>query len=195
MKVESLEQLKELKMKLATTKEQIKKYSIYNMDDIGETIAKVITAFEGIEYISVRYNYNIDEDYFYKYVLNQKKLYKNDYHTIHIIPKEQVGEEYSRYRIVYKRDQDDKNICYLPPAYYTPHKKCYYIKDFLNFLYTKKVESNRDDKDLYIATAEKFIRENQDEIAKRQNMIEETKNKKKKPEKKIEMRWRKIKLY
>lgn len=179
MKIESLEQIQDLKEQLKATKEQIKKYSLYNMDDIAEAITKVMTAFEGIEYIAIRYRFNLDEKRIYDiYLPYYKKHDKEDYPAIHIIPRSKMSEEYARYRLMHKRDQDDKNICYLPPAYYTPHKKAYYIKDFINYLYIKKVESNRNDKDFYLEIAEQFIKENQEEIEKRQQMIKKAYQKK-----------------
>lgn len=172
MKIDSLEQIDELKKQLEATKDQIKKYSLYNMDDIAEAITRVMTAFEGIEYIAIRYRFNLDEKRIYDiYLPYYKKNDKEDYPAIHIIPSSKMSEEYARYRLMHKRDLNDYNICYLPPAYYTPHKKCYYIKDFINFLYIKKVENNRNDKDFYLEIAEQFIKENQEEIEKRQQMI------------------------
>ena len=80
---------------------------------------------------------------------------------------------------MHKRDINDYNICYLPPAYYTPHKKCYYIKDFINYLFVKKLENDiTDNREFYLEVADEFIKENQEEIEKRQQMIKQAYQKK-----------------
>lgn len=178
MKVNSLEDIQKLKEQLKSTKEQIKKYSFYNMDDIAEAIVKVISSFEGIEYISIRYRFNLDENIVYNSI-NLERPVGLEYPAIHIIPKRKESEEYARYRLMYKRDQDDKNICYLPPSYYTPYKKCYYMKDFINYLYIKKVENDViNDRDFYLKVAAEFIENTKTEQQERQNMIEQEYQKK-----------------
>lgn len=180
MKIDSLEQIEDLKEQLKATKEQIKKYSLYKMDDIAEAITRVISAFEGIEYIAIRYRFNLDEKWIYDYYLPYYSNHrKDDYPAIHIIPRSKESEKYARYRLMHKRDLNDYNICYLPPAYYTPHKKCYYIKDFINYLFVKKLENDiTDNREFYLEVADEFIKENQEEIEKRQQMITQAYQKK-----------------
>lgn len=185
-KIDDLEELKKLQKQISSTREKIKKYSLYNMNDIGEAIAKVMTAYEGIKYIFVRNYYTINEEHFYTYELNSKYSYNDRHSSIHIIPNRKESEEYGRYRITYYKELNDKNICYLPPSYYTPHKKAYYIKDFLNYLYLKKVENNViNDKDFYLKIADEFIEQTKDEQIKRQTMIKKEYQKKLEPEFKL----------
>ena len=171
-KISDLEKLKILKEKMDSTREQIRKYSIYNMDDIGEAIAKVMSAYEGIDYISVRNYYTINEDLFYSHCLKEKSLSNENYKSVHIIPKKPETKEYARYRLTYNKDINDKDLCYLPPTYRTPHKKCYYIKDFINYLYIRKVENDIiNDREFYLMIADEFINNTKEEQAQRQKMI------------------------
>ena len=170
MKVNELEKIKDLKRKLQNTKEQIKKYSYYDIDDIGEVIAKVMTAYEGIDYMAVRYWFNMNENDFYDYY-TPSGYDKNSFQTVHVLPRAKESDEYARYRMKISKEVGN-NKCYLPPAYYTPHKKCYYMMDFLNYLYTKKVENDIiDDKEFYLKVADEFIENTKEEIEERQNMI------------------------
>lgn len=174
-KIDDLEKLKELNNSINVTREQIKKYSTYDINDISVAITRVISSYEGIEYICIKNRFNFDEDYFYKYGNNKDHFY--DANFVHIIPKEKAGKEYARYRI--RPCKDDKDKCYLPPAYYTPHKKCYYVKDFLNYVYIMRVNNNVEGMDYYLSLADQFIEETKYEIELRQNSISEQKPKNK----------------
>lgn len=163
MKVNDLERIKELKKQILDIKVRITNYSTYSTPTIVGAITKVISAYEGIDYTYKR----LEKETLDRF---QQKTIPQGYI---IEPTEPHGDEYATYKIKQRKGIRDYESCELPPSYYTPHRKCPYVQDFINFLYNKRVEYEitEDDEKMYDVIADSFILESKDKILNRQFKI------------------------
>lgn len=163
MKVNDLERIKELKKQISDIRVRMSNYSTYSTPTIVGAITKVISAYEGIDYTYKR----LEKETLDRF---QQKTIPQGYI---IEPTEPHGDEYATYKIKQRKGIRDYESCELPPSYYTPHRKCPYVQDFINFLYNKRVEYEitEDDEKMYDVIADSFILESKDKILNRQFKI------------------------
>lgn len=159
MKVNDLERIKELKKQISDIRVRMSNYSTYSTPTIVGAITKVISAYEGIDYTYKK----IEKTTLENFKQNHTPL------GYIIEPTEPHGDEYATYKIKQRKGIKDYESCELPPSYYTPHRKCPYVQDFINFLYNKRVEYEiiEDDERMYDVIADSFILETNDKILNR----------------------------
>ena len=161
--LQDVKNLKKLQQEEIKLKNKIIKYSTYNLLDIGNIIAKLMTIFERKKYHCVKSNFLMDCDYCIEPI--NYNIYDMDVYPLYKIKKE-------------KTLFDSKDKCYLPSSNFYSNNfsnNPKYIQSFIDYLYQKrsnKLLEEINDKELELILQE-FLEISIDLQQQRKKEIEE----------------------
>ena len=175
--VKELDRLEQYKSIL---KNKIESYSLYNSLEIGKIIAKLMSAFEGIDY------YFSERDIFdiftrnFDYKIETCSKYKDNIYPKYFYIINNIKQK----TIFWDEDNQEEKLCYLPPSRYNDNSSLQsyykngnlkYIQVFIDYLYNKR--SSEKIKDISISKLEEILNEflelSSDLQQKRKQEIEE----------------------
>lgn len=121
--IDLVKQLNDKRREVLELEEKIKKFSIYNIEEIAPIIQKLITAYEGVPY-KIKHNFIDEEIYDIESEIDDYYIYET--YTLKTMVK-------------------NKESVFLPPTgfiieYFSFKNKFYYINKFIDYLFIKRVD-------------------------------------------------------
>lgn len=123
--IDLVKQLNDKRREVLELEEKIKKFSIYNIEEIAPIIQKLIIAYEGVPYkIKHKHNFIDEEIYDIESEIDNYYIYKT--YTLKIMKK-------------------NKETVFLPPTgfiieHFISKNNFYYINNFIDYLFIKRVD-------------------------------------------------------